>query len=397
MFVPINTDAPLYYRPWGTIGLIALNCLVFALTGNSLEISTAWSLPYGQGFTPVQWVTSNFLHASLGHLIGNMIFLWGFGLVVEGKLGWHRFLPIYLAIGVLQCAVEQAIFWNQEGSSLGASAVIFGLMAMSLIWAPMNNLTLFLWIFIFLRPLIFEWKIVTFAGFKLAMSALYIVLAGSPSEILHLMGGAVGAVIGIVMLRRNWVDCEGWDLFTRMAGRQTGMDQASAAFTADFRRRSSARAAKRKPKSDPALDAAPPEPRPPQLRFSELIAEHKPHAALRELQRARHLRPDWQPPPREMLALARGLRKAKVWDECLEAYRSVLTVRPDVDAARLEAAEILVLVKERPTAARRVLQPCRLEQLTPPQQQRLQQLTTRINSLIDSGVLEVECSQWNGS
>ncbi|MBM3970315.1 MAG: rhomboid family intramembrane serine protease [Planctomycetes bacterium] len=28
------------------------------------------------------------LHAGWLHLIGNLIFVWGFGIVVEGKLGW---------------------------------------------------------------------------------------------------------------------------------------------------------------------------------------------------------------------------------------------------------------------------------------------------------------------
>ena len=43
-----------------------------------------------------------------------MVFLWGFGLVVEGKLGWWRFLLIYLAIGVTQCAFEQTIMLGYD-------------------------------------------------------------------------------------------------------------------------------------------------------------------------------------------------------------------------------------------------------------------------------------------
>jgi len=30
-----------------------------------------------------------------------MFFLWAFGIVVEGKLGWWKFLCVYLSIGIL--------------------------------------------------------------------------------------------------------------------------------------------------------------------------------------------------------------------------------------------------------------------------------------------------------
>ncbi len=60
-----------------------------------------WGLTHGEGLHPVQWVTNNFLHGRIFHLVGNMIFLWGFGLVVEGKLGWWRFLLVYMGIGIL--------------------------------------------------------------------------------------------------------------------------------------------------------------------------------------------------------------------------------------------------------------------------------------------------------
>jgi membrane associated rhomboid family serine protease len=104
MLLPWNTDAPIYHFPWATIGLIVVNTLVYFGTLES-ETAEQWMLAYGQGLQPVQWITSNFMHAGLMHLAGNMIFLWGFGLVIEGKLGWWRFLIVYLGIGAIECAV----------------------------------------------------------------------------------------------------------------------------------------------------------------------------------------------------------------------------------------------------------------------------------------------------
>ena len=93
-------------------------------------------LQYGT-FKPWQWITSNFMHAGIMHLLGNMFCLWGFGLVVEGKIGWWRFLLVYLGIGITQCGLEQTLMlFADEGGSLGASAIIYGLMAMCMVWAP---------------------------------------------------------------------------------------------------------------------------------------------------------------------------------------------------------------------------------------------------------------------
>ena len=61
--------------------------------------TTIWrllTLEFGK-FRPWQWLTANYMHADIFHLLGNMFVLWGFGLVVEGKVGWWRFLLIYNA------------------------------------------------------------------------------------------------------------------------------------------------------------------------------------------------------------------------------------------------------------------------------------------------------------
>ena len=99
MLLPYSTDAPIYHFPWMTIVLIVINIVTFGLTdmGRSSE---GWLLQYGHGLHPVEWLAYSFLHFGPMHLIGNMFFLWAFGIVVEGKLGWWKFLSVYLVIGV---------------------------------------------------------------------------------------------------------------------------------------------------------------------------------------------------------------------------------------------------------------------------------------------------------
>jgi membrane associated rhomboid family serine protease len=122
MFIPLRTDAPVYHRPWATISIIVINVLlqIWAQATQYLYVEE-WIVSYGT-ITPVQWITSAFLHAGWLHCIGNMVFLWVFGLIVEGKIGWQRFLAIYFAIAVFAGAFEQVIMLWGEGGSLGGSA-----------------------------------------------------------------------------------------------------------------------------------------------------------------------------------------------------------------------------------------------------------------------------------
>ncbi len=106
MIIPYSTDAPIYHFPWMTIALIVINCITFAITGMGHN-DEGWLLQYGNGLHPLEWVAYNFLHFGIGHLLGNMFFLWAFGIVVEGKLGWWKFLCVYMSIGIFGGALIQ--------------------------------------------------------------------------------------------------------------------------------------------------------------------------------------------------------------------------------------------------------------------------------------------------
>lgn len=91
---------------------------------------------------------SQFLHGSLGHLLGNMLFLCVLGLLVEGALGAWRFLLLYLASGI--AAGLTWVLW-QSGTPamlIGASGAIAGLMgALTVIWG-MRRIRFFYWFFV---------------------------------------------------------------------------------------------------------------------------------------------------------------------------------------------------------------------------------------------------------
>jgi membrane associated rhomboid family serine protease len=222
LFFPYRTDAPVYHFPYVTIGLIALNLVGFVAmlaSGDAGAFVDRYGLAYGEGLKPAQWVTSNFVHGGLLHLAGNMLFLWTFGLLVEGKVGPLVFLPLYLGIGLVQCGVEQAVMSGAKpGGSYGASAVVFGLMAVALIWSPRNEVGVAGLVFV--RPFQVDAPIVTFVGLMFVWEAVQCWLVGFTvsTAVLHMSGAVLGLAVGVVFLKAKWVDCEGWDIFTVMAG-----------------------------------------------------------------------------------------------------------------------------------------------------------------------------------
>src|SRR3954452_7688299 len=109
ILIPVGTDAPIYYWPRATVALIVVNIAAFLAVppveretrldddGEVVAVAVAspferYALTLGDGLHPVQWVTHNFLHYGFMHLAGNMLFLWAFGIVVEGKLGVLKYL-----------------------------------------------------------------------------------------------------------------------------------------------------------------------------------------------------------------------------------------------------------------------------------------------------------------
>ncbi len=221
--IPVGTDAPLYHRPWGTGGLIVANVAAFVWTAAGLgPAAEAWALHFGQGLRPLEWLTYNFVHFGLDHLVGNMLFLWCFGLIVEGKIGLVRFLTVYLLIGVFGGLWLQTLGWFAASPAMagGSSVCLFGLLGIALLWAPVNEITLLA--FVWWRPFWWDMPVYGVALLYLGLNLYYALGEGFQvgSAVGHLTGAVLGAAVGAYMLRRGWVDCEDWDLFSLLENRK---------------------------------------------------------------------------------------------------------------------------------------------------------------------------------
>lgn len=68
--------------------------------------------------------SSMFMHASILHIGGNMLFLWIFGNNVEDSLGPVRYLAFYIVGGLAALALQIAVDPNSTAPTLGASGAI---------------------------------------------------------------------------------------------------------------------------------------------------------------------------------------------------------------------------------------------------------------------------------
>jgi len=84
-----------------------------------------------------------FLHGSLGHLIGNMVFLFLLGFTIERALGGSRFLLVYVACGMFSGAFYALMETHSLEPMIGASGAISGLMGMYVVLFGLKKIRFF--------------------------------------------------------------------------------------------------------------------------------------------------------------------------------------------------------------------------------------------------------------
>ena len=129
------------YKP--TYILIALNVAIYiagaVVGGNAFTTSDGVVAQWGQVNQFVfqgayyQLITSMFIHASIVHLVGNMLFLLIFGLRGEEMFSLPEYLGIYLVGGLVGNVLSLA--FGPYFISVGASGAIFALFGACIIYS----------------------------------------------------------------------------------------------------------------------------------------------------------------------------------------------------------------------------------------------------------------------
>jgi membrane associated rhomboid family serine protease len=96
---------------------------------------------------PFDFISYQFLHGDLMHLLGNMFFLIVCGFAVEAAIGHWRFLLFYLLAGVGGGAAQVLMHMDSITPLVGASGSISGVMAMYLAAFRFKKIEFFYWLF----------------------------------------------------------------------------------------------------------------------------------------------------------------------------------------------------------------------------------------------------------
>lgn len=139
-------------------------------------------------------VLSMFLHGSIAHLFGNMLFLWVFGNNIEDKRGRFRYLLLFLAGGVVATASHVLVDPGSTVPVIGASGAIAAVMgAYIVLWPQVRVKTI-----IFFGPMLFRkvqalWLLL----FWFATQFLLVDGQSSVAWAAHVGGFAFGALVGL--------------------------------------------------------------------------------------------------------------------------------------------------------------------------------------------------------
>jgi membrane associated rhomboid family serine protease len=147
MVIPgTDVSRPATTFPIAVVAIVALNVVMFLL---ELALGTSFVERYAlkpdeitSGHQLETLFTSMFIHASLIHLAGNMVFLVAFGVALETNvLGAARFAGFYLLCGLAANFAQIAVDPSSTVPLVGASGAIAGVMGGYMVVFPGNKMT----------------------------------------------------------------------------------------------------------------------------------------------------------------------------------------------------------------------------------------------------------------
>ena len=215
-----DADDPTRAFPFVTIGLIVVNFLVFfyelslGAQGSQLDnFLNAYSLVPCEytgrcatySGTPFPfWLTlfsSMFLHGGWAHILGNMLFLYVFGIHVERSMGPVRYLLFYLISGLGADALEILTSVGSNLPGLGASGAISGVLAGYLLLYPGSHVRTLIGLgFFFWVARIPAWVFIGF-WFLLQLASGLMTISAAPSGGVAYSAHVGGFLTGLLLVR----------------------------------------------------------------------------------------------------------------------------------------------------------------------------------------------------
>jgi membrane associated rhomboid family serine protease len=203
---PLHDDNPTQDTSIVVYALIVINVLIFGYQVSLpnfqlVEWLSHWALiPRELIANPnkeaIALVSSQFLHADIFHLVGNMWFLYLFGNNIEDQLGHWKFLFFYLICGMIAAGVQVLTAPNSLVPMVGASGAISGIMGAYIVRFPRARILslVFLGFFITAIPI----PAFIFLGLWIAGQTIYAAMANpnlpGVAYLAHVSGFVAGAI-----------------------------------------------------------------------------------------------------------------------------------------------------------------------------------------------------------
>jgi membrane associated rhomboid family serine protease len=219
--IPLRDENPTTITPVVTVALIVLNVLVYLyqvslgpaearFIASFAAVPAEWFRPrtvVGDPVVPpsLTVLTAMFLHGSLMHLGGNMLYLWIFGNNIEDVMGHGRFILFYVLCGV--AAMFGHAFTAPESTvpMIGASGAISGVLGAYLLLFPQVRVLVLIPLGFFTRMV--HVPAVVVLGFWIVMQIIngafsWGGLGGGVAWFAHIGGFAAGLALIKVFQRR---------------------------------------------------------------------------------------------------------------------------------------------------------------------------------------------------
>ncbi|MGB2764572.1 MAG: rhomboid family intramembrane serine protease [Candidatus Aminicenantaceae bacterium] len=219
MFIPLKDDNPTSRFPFVTVFFIALNLLVFLYQvfspqGLGYYVYKMGAIPYEiTHFTtvtffpriapPLTLITSIFIHSSVLHLLGNMLYLWIFGNNIEDFLGPFRFIRFYFLSGLGASLAHIVFHPSSQVPMIGASGAIAGVLGAYLILYPRAKVLTFVFLFIFIRILPIPAFLIL--GVWFIAQVLNVGIGGGVAWFAHIGGFLIGVALIKIYSRKRRV------------------------------------------------------------------------------------------------------------------------------------------------------------------------------------------------
>ena len=218
--IPLRDENPSRTFPWVTLLLIGANVAVFlyefSLPPRALEIlmlrfgavpaavfSGSRVLPGRSPLPYVTLVTSMFLHGSILHLAGNMLYLWIFGDNVEDRMGPLRFILFYLICGIAAAAIQIAARPDSTAPLVGASGAIAGVLGAYALLFPGARVQTLVFLFIFVRMIELPALFVLGAWFLMQLLSVPSSQGTGVAFFAHIGGFLAGMILMAGFVRRR--------------------------------------------------------------------------------------------------------------------------------------------------------------------------------------------------